>query len=318
MRKDYGFVPPFLANPDILMHVTRIGSQHRRQMSLFESVAIEEDGQSVIEESVGPDDLLDHDRLERMRQDSFYGHAQISLTLVEGALQRSRDEVGSPETVERFFRQSIDSLHGIRVEDAGPELIRLVGTSDELVDVALPPEAIMSFYAEAGMNDPAVEVLDVAHPLVRRLVDISRDRAANPDATGRIAGAIADTEVVAMVLHVLARYVAAGDPPVLLEEILHVSLPVWGDDLVPTGPQLISTISYDHGRPHGELAEAGGSALNRVDLRPTVEKLVAERAAALGAKHSALEEEWARGLDRVESVSWDVVAATICFPRGES
>jgi superfamily II DNA or RNA helicase len=318
MRKDYGFVPPFLANPDILMHVTRIGSQHRRQMSLFEALAVEEDGQRVVEESIGADDLLDHERLERMRQDSFYGHAQISLTLVEGALQRSRDEAGSPETVERFVRQSIDSIHGVRVEEAGPELIRFFGSSDELLDVALPPETIMSFYAEAGMDDPTVEVLDVAHPLVRRLVDISRDRAANPDATGRIAGAIADTEVVAMVLHVLARYVATGDPPVLLEEILHVSLPVWGDEPVPTGSQLISTIGYDHGRPHGELAQAAESALSRVDLRPVVERLVAKRAVTLGAKHSTLEEEWARGLDHVEPVSWDVVAATVCFPRGGS
>ena len=35
MRCDYGFVPPFLANPDILLHLTKISTE-RRQMTLFE------------------------------------------------------------------------------------------------------------------------------------------------------------------------------------------------------------------------------------------------------------------------------------------
>ena len=316
MRKDYGFVPPFLANPDILMHVTRIGSQHRRQLTLFESAITQEGRQNVADESVGTDDLLDHDRLERIREDSFYGHSQISLALVEGALQRSRQEVGSPETLEAFFRQSVDHLHGVLVQNVGPRLLRLTGSSDELIDVPPPtPEKVLSFYPEAGVADPTVEVLDVAHPLIRRLVDISRDRAANPDATGRVAGAVADLEVVTVVLHVLARYVAAGDPPVLLEEIIPVSLPVWGNDEVPPGAQLLTSADSNHGRPHAELAEATRAVLARDDLRPTVASVVQERAAALAVKHSALEEEWAQGLDHVEPVSWDVVAATICFPR---
>jgi hypothetical protein len=37
MLEEYGFVPPFLANPDILAHLTATASRHRLAPTLFEA-----------------------------------------------------------------------------------------------------------------------------------------------------------------------------------------------------------------------------------------------------------------------------------------
>jgi hypothetical protein len=163
-----------------------------------------------------------------------------------------------------------------------------------------------------------VDVLDVAHPLIRRLVDLAREQAAHPDATGRIAAASADTPVVTGLLHVLARYVAAGNPPVLLEELLPISLSVWGDDSIPSARHLIGTLGLDRGHDRIELNEAASELLGRQDLDAVVETAAAEQAQALANRHATIDAPWAQGLDDVSVVSWDVLALTICYPRTAS
>ena len=83
MRAEYGFVPPFLANTDILSYLSAGAARRRIAPTLFEAAAAER-GQAVIEDAhLSDDDLLDHDKTETIKNDSFYGHADVNLPTVK-------------------------------------------------------------------------------------------------------------------------------------------------------------------------------------------------------------------------------------------
>lgn len=307
MRAEYGFVPPFLANADILAHLASRGRQLLNQPTLFDS--------ADIEDTFGEGDILDHEQLGRIRDESFYGHADISLTLVEEALERSRDEIGTPEAVEGFFRLTLAEL-GITAAKTADGLIILSGSSDDVADVLPAAGTRLTFDAEVGFADPDVEIVDLAHPLVRRLIEIVKDRSQLPDCTGRVAGRITAvaTETTG-VAHVLARYVARGEPPVLLEELVDVAVPVWGNGAAADPFALMSAAVASGTKTADDIREDAADLLARVDLTSRIEAAVQARSAGLAARHEALDAQWAAGLSDVEVMSWDLIAVTVVYPE---
>jgi hypothetical protein len=277
--------------------------------------AAAERAQLLISAEVNDADLLDHEKTEAIKADSFYGHAEVSLSLVEDALERSRHETGSEEAVGAFVKTSLAALPGIHLNDDDDGVFTLTGSADELAGVQPELNVRMSFRAEDGFVDPDIDVIDVAHPLLRRLVDLARDRAAHPAATGRVAARVSDAATtVTAVCHLLVRYVAHADPPVLMEELVPVVLPVWGD--APVAVDSDDLLAGDPGvaRPAAELASAADALLSRTDLRARLDRAAADRAARLTTRHSRLDAPWAAGLTDIEVMSRDLLTITLVWP----
>ena len=312
MLADYGFVPPFLANPDILTHLQAAASRHRLAPTLFDAARF--DAVEFVQTEAGPG-LLDEGRLERIRTESFYGQEEVTLGTVTEALEASRTEIGSPATVERFFRASIATLPGLEIVEV-PGGLRLVGTNRDIADVRAG-ERILAFDPERGFDDPEVDVVDVAHPLLRRLVDLALDKSRQPECRGRVA---ARTSLLAKevtgVLWTLIRYLARADPPVLLEELVPLACPVWGDSLHVTDPAaLMSGPQRDPAKDAEDVADAAEALLARSDLRSRLAIHTSDRAAQLAARHRGLDAPWAEGLGHVEVMSCDLVAVTLVYPE---
>jgi superfamily II DNA or RNA helicase len=321
MHAEYGFVPPFLANADILSHLSASAARHRIAPTLFEAAAAQameeaasDRSKALIGESVNDQDLLDHAKTETIRDECFYGHANVSLSFVEEALERSRRETGSEDAVTGFVTATLAQFPGLTVDTDEHGIFTINGTADELAGVLPKQGRRLSFRPADGFADPDIDVIDIAHPLLRRLVDVIRDKAAHPDAAGRVAARTSPaTDRVTAVGHLLVRYVANADPPVLMEELVPVALPVWGDapDLDPA--RLLEGTPGE-ARSAAEVREAAAAALGHPNLKDTLNNLSARRAEALSVSHGSLDAPWAAGLSNIEVMSRDLLALTIIWP----
>ncbi|SDD26297.1 SNF2-related protein [Auraticoccus monumenti] len=313
MRRQYGFVPPFLANPDILLHLANPGMDYRIAPTLFDFEADEEnldrDFTALVDASI-----VDEGMLDRVLDESFYGQADVSLSLVEAALDRSRSEIGTPDRITAFSRAAIRDLHGTVTEfDNGTFSITAV---PPLLSDVTDPTHRYTFDASLGMDDPDVDVVDLAHPLLRRLVDISREQAHNPSFSGRVAGMISqDATALTAVAHVLMRYVARGTPPVLLEELVPVVLPVYGDALDPDAVQHLRGRAGAGLKDRHDLQEDAKAVLCRQTVRNDIAAVATARAASMAERHAELDDKWAAGLNDVTPMSQDLVALTLVYPE---
>lgn len=301
MFESYGYVPPFLANPDILHHVSREAGKGVRVRSLFD------DDPTFA-------DPFDPETMDKVVEESFFGQEGVSLGAVQDALDATREAVGGPEQLAAFVDLAL-GYYGMGRADVRSEVWTIDGTHPDLADVIGDPGKTFSFDPTVGLGDPDVDVVDVSHSLVRRLIDLTRERSHLPDCEGRIAALhTPDVERVTGILHILARYVALGDPPVLLEELTQIASPIFGDHDVPSAESLSRPSPGAGTRSSREVSEDAHELIDRPDLPDRVEAAVQARRDEIAAMHADLEAPWAKGLDRVEVASWDLVAVTVLYP----
>jgi hypothetical protein len=301
IREEYGFAPPFFGGGETIRGLLRKYGR-RRQLSFFDD-GLAEDAS-----------FFDEEQLKRVQTESFYGQTDIGLGEVEEALERTRAVVGSPDRLRTFVERAL-TLFGCDLVDRRDGTFAISGSHGELVDV-LPSESTpLAFDPDLARLDPDVDVLDLAHPLVRGLVDAVRERSLGPDAPGRVTGwATPATEEVAAVVHVLARYVTSSTPPVVLEELVALSSPVW-DDSEPLEPEALFGAEHGaDGYTGRDVAEAAAEVLARADLPARIEAELERRRAGFAERHSRLDGGWAAGLEDVSVASWDPLALTIFFP----
>ncbi|SFK86044.1 SNF2 family N-terminal domain-containing protein [Geodermatophilus ruber] len=327
MRADYGFVPPFLANSDILLHLSDPGSAYRAslqekrrhgQMAIPGLFAEEADADLTELDSelarLAEANISGTDRLDKMRVESFYGQSDIDLATIETALSRSRDEIGSAQRIAAFTRACIRELQGDVAEHTdGTFTIHPI--PGEIADTVTARERY-TFDPVAGIDDAEVDMIDLAHPLMRRLIDLTLDKAQLPECTGRITGRISpNIDAAHLVLHVLFRYVARGNPPVLLEEIVPLAYRLSDGSPVPDPWPLLTGPGGAGQQYRDDLIEDARDVLRDPDLRPRLDRLAAARARTVAEHHAGLSAEWANGLDDVEATSADLIAVTLVYPE---
>lgn len=325
MRADYGFVPPFLANADILLHLSNPAAAYREhiqekknngQMALFglfgdaemdQLEQVDDELNRLAESSLSADD-----RLHRMREESFYGQAGISLATIESALSRSRTVIGSAERIKDFVLASVRGLHGV-VAEQPDGTFRLPNPPSEIADV-VNEGAQYTFDPVHGMDDTEIDIIDLAHPLARRLIDFTLDKAQLPECEGRVAARISSfIDGTTAVVHVLFRYVAQGNPPVLLEEIVPIAFRLTDNRLVDNADDVLMKPSGKGFKHPDDIAEDAEVVLSDSTLQARLSMIANERAANLALRHADLSADWASGLDNVETTSFDVVALTLVY-----
>lgn len=325
MRADYGFVPPFLANTDILLHLSDPQAAFRgrvtarssaSQLSLADLFAqdAEEDMSSLDSElaELTAQSVDETDTLERVRDESFYGQTGIALQAIEEALSTSRDLAGTPEQVREFTLRSLRDRHATVSEDAA---IFIAASAPANLTDLIPSGYRFTFDQTIGIDDPDIDVIDLAHPLLRRLIDMTLEEARMPECRGRVAARIIDTTTGrAVLLHALIRYVAHAEPPVLLEELVPIGYQLSTGDTLDAAP-LLAAAAGAGSKHRDDVLEDTAHVLEDPQLRDRLHAVAAQRATTLAQRHSSLVATWANGLTQVEPTSTDLVAVTLLYPQ---
>ncbi|CAN1505616.1 DEXDc_RapA domain containing protein [Mycobacteriaceae bacterium] len=325
MRADYGFVPPFLANSDILLHLSdpkaafrgrltaRSSSEQLSLIDLLEQEATEDltDLDTTLA-ALTEETAATTDSLVRVRDESFYGQTEISLTAIEAALNTSRELAGTPQQIQEFTLRSLRDRHA--TVTAVADTFRVTEVPASLADL-ISPNWRFTFDRNIGVDDPTIDVIDLAHPLMRRMVDMTLDDAQLPDCRGRVATRTVVTQTGrAAVVHVLIRYVAQANPPVLLEEIVPIAFRLSdGDELTA---EALMTAPLGAGTQHrADVVEDATQVLADPTLRSRLATTATERAGVLAERNSELIAGWAEGLSEVTPTSTDLVTLTLLYPE---
>jgi hypothetical protein len=330
IRQEYGFSPPYFGEEtDILellaQHDIAVGP---KQMTLFDEPTSSGDGAP----SADVDDPFSTDTLDRIQDDSFYGQTHIRLPDIEERLEKTKRTIGSPEQIETFVRSGL-SRFGCRIDENDDGSFRIAVTSPELQDASV--ERVVeraTFDPEWGLEDPDVTVLDLGHPLVRRLVEVVKQDTfrESEEHYGRTSYLVTeDAPEVAVVFHLLARYAAGGDgvPESVLEELVPVGMPVYGDGVFEES-QTERLLEADPAPQTRTTGEVRGTLADLFDLRGGVDAAlqaaVDERRRALIEERTSMQEElaeqgaeataWTEGIANISAGSFDVLAMTVYYP----
>jgi len=344
IRKDYGFSPPYFGDETSLLdlleqHEVTLGS---KQLSLFEWQAgrrTEDEGRIAGAEAEDP---FSAETLERIKEDSFYGQTHISLPEIERRLEETAATVGSPEAIRQFVFSGL-SRFGCSVTENGDRNDRLDGSwriaiTEPALQTASMGEVIerATFDPEWAMDDPDVTLLDVGHPLVRRLIEEVKQR-------GFVVGALApslhygrtayvvtpDVEEVTAMFHLLARYVVNTEPISIVEELLPVAMPVYGDQPLAVGGQQVARLleaqPSAQTRTEKEVRDTLADALALEGLEGLLEEAVEVRRRELVAERCSIRHQmeqregaqgakWLQGIDDLSPGSLDLLTVTAYYP----
>ena len=320
IREDYGFSPPFFGDETNMLELIRehgivLGA---RQLSLFDTLPAADMG------SLG--DPFSDDILHRIQDESFYGQNHISLEEVEQKRRAVEAAIGTADEIKRFVLSGLNRLRcEVRENSDGtyriflnhPDL-RLPGLGNELARVTFDPQ----------MEGSDLLGLDLGHPLVRRLIELTKREAfqAEPGGQSNRYGRTAvvltkDAPEVTALYTLLVRFVTGTKPPQILEDLLTLALPVYGDQPFDneTTVRLWNAIPAAGTLTIAEQQEVLAEALQRADLTGHIEAQLETRRQALIAERQSLraslqEASWLAGVDEIAVGSWDLLAVKVLWP----
>ncbi len=329
IREDYGFSPPYFGDETDILALIR---DHEVTLSAKQLGLFDQPPSATTERKVG-DDPFSAETLQRIQSDSFYGQTHIALPDIERRLRETEATLGSPAQIRHFVFSGLNRF-GCGVEDNADGTVKIIIQNPTLQTAALGtviPRA--TFDAELGLEDPDVTVLDLGHPLVRRLIEVVKQRAfQGEDALhyGRTSYKVTpDVDEVTAVFTMLARYVAHTEPTSIIEELLPVALPVYSDQLSAFSRQQalawLNAQATAEIRLEDEVKETLQDALNIPDLNKALMQAVEARRAALVAERQAMRERleargsahtlvWLQGIDDLAPGMFDLLTVTVLFP----
>jgi hypothetical protein len=323
IRAQYGFSPPFFSSSRDLVDLMKLyGRVPTRQLDLF-TAATQADPDRLSDEVIA----LSREAAERIESEAFYGHTSVTFDEVQRALTATHRTVGTPEEVQAFVRAAL-TRYGCTVDDLDNDRFSVrLSDRPEFDDLGDHDGRTLqaTFDPMVGQDDLAVDVLDLSHPLVRRLVDLVRDDglgALGETEIGRVAGyASPHAAEVTVVIHVLARYVTRSEPPVMLEELVPIGIRPFDDppSVVPaddaerlSGPD--RAVSH---LDHTDVVEYARDVLALADFDQLIAEGLQWRKDELTSRGELIEEAasaWATGMGELELASRDVLTVTVVEP----
>jgi superfamily II DNA or RNA helicase len=325
IREEYGFSPPYFGDDINVLDLIQergltlsSGKAGQLTLDMGESAGKERNVDSPFADAV----------LDRIRDESFYGQTDLALPDVESRLRETARTVGSTENVRQFVLSALNRFHcPVEANKDGTFRIRL--SNPAVRTTALGEEiARATFDAREAVDDPDLQVLDVGHPLVRRLIEVLKHATfLSGEHYGRTAAMTtsAASEVTA-VLHILVRYLVRTEPIGIVEELVPVAYPVYGG--VPLSAEavnhLLAAVTLPEQRREDEMRETLRDALQETDVTALIRdaaeacrrELVAERRAMREklAANGAAEAAWLHGIDDLSVASTDLLTVCIYYP----
>lgn len=313
MRRDQGFSPPFFATEETVL---RVITNKRKKRAKQEVV------QYTLE-----DEWFREDVLKLMESEGFYGQADVKVAEVADKLNELYAKVGTPEELRRhivgglrFFTCNVTEKADktLEVKLSNPRL-QVPGVEKELKNVVLNPE-------DKTLH-PTATLIDVGHPVVRRLNALIRHEGFRGEERARSAAFVsADVPRATLLAHGVLRAVSKTVPPVLLEELL-----VFGaEGGLEGGP-----LTHDEAERRSK-AKATPGAVNPADaierirafvgsdhllqaqeqaITDTLDRIKAFRARAKQELESDAETAWTQGYDQLELMGFEVYGYTLILPE---
>jgi SNF2 family DNA or RNA helicase len=323
IREAYGFLPSYFSDEkyteELVMELIdeSLTEQRFMQPGLFAHAA---------EQEISPKDRA---IAERMKEESFYGQSAFNLPDVEDRLKRSQETIGSPQEVERLVIASFRYLDW-RVHDhkdgsytvsrGGAEPI--AGIGDELGRI--------TFDADVGALHPEVEHLDIAHPVVSKLLAYIKRQTylgLRDARTAAISKTLPSGMPAHAVFHVRARFtVGEKGRGQLIEALVPIGINLMTGELAPE--ETVKVLLQGEWRQAGFAPNLIDNLLQKArnlpDLNALIEKAVRAEAERLRAERQQLrarleeaypsQSAWLIGIDAVEPATHDVLALTVVIP----
>ena len=327
IRDKYGFCPPFFGDEETMLEVVRHQHMEDKLPSAGRQLLFDFEGRTRKPAEL-PDPFSD-ETLEAIKDQSFYGQSGVALPDVQERLEQTWRTVGHPKEVEAFVRSGLSRFRCVVTENRDHTLKLVVSEELRSADV---PEVMdrVTFDPERARHDPDVTVLDLGHPLIRRLIDVIKHETFQPkDFYGRTAFAVVEAAPdLCAVLHVLVRFVVNTSPLNIVEVLLPVGVPLDGSKGV-LDQALVETILAAPPTAERKDDETVVKAMEGLykdcpvdqhtraaaeDLRL---RLVEERRAM---KESLVQREgeeaasWLEGIDNLTLGSLDLLTVTVYFP----
>jgi len=320
IRQDYGFSPPYFGDETSVLDLIREHGMSvtasDTQLNLFNTI----EKLDTSKENPFSDELI-----ERIKHDSFYGQTDLSLELIEKQIQETYRTIGTPEAIQSFVMSGLNRFNSqITPKNDGTMKITI-----QHPELKLPgyPDVIESatFNPERGLEDPDVDVLDLGHPLVRRMMDLVKletfDKA--EDSYGRSAGMLTkDVQETTAVLTLLVRFVTETTPIQIFEDLVTLAIPAYEEEPLP--PQAADKL-HNANPAAGSLTDAEVSevlrdVLNREDLTPLIEARIQARQGEIAKARESFRKSlnrdlaWLGQTEQINLGSWDILAINILWP----
>jgi SNF2 family DNA or RNA helicase len=320
IRKDYGFSPPYFGDETSVLDLIRehgmTVADGTQQLKLFDEI----EPPNINDENPFSEEVLD-----RIKSDSFYGQTDLSLDFINEQIKKTYETIGTTEAIQQFVFSGLNRFNCLVSENKDgsykiiiqhPEL-RLPGIPDEIKSA--------TFDLTRGLNDRNVEVLDLGHPLVRRLMDLIKQETFDLDkgSYGRSAGILTGsvTESTA-VLSLLVRFVVDTTPAQIFEDLVTLATPVYsGTSLSINETNKLSQAEPSAGSlSEDEIKEVLEDVLYREDLNHLIKTRIEERRQEIIAERIAIRKslqrdaKWLDDTEKINLGSWDILAVKILWP----
>lgn len=323
IRRDLGATPPLFASEDTVKRIILRRQKRKRGESV---------GQGGLFDS-SEDDAFLGEALTRIKSDGFYGQTGINITDVAERLQNAYERFGNPGEVQRFIELGL-RRYGCSIQSTDNELFRFEIHNPRL-QVAGIPNVLDKVVLDPNLRQiyPDAVVLDVGHPLTRRLSAIIREDALKSNSDGgRVAAYQADGQKGTILLgHGLVRAAAGTTPATLLEETVVFGIRSGLDGVRVLTPEEARCASESEPTPKQVERDAAIQRVRKLEsesawqqaceqaVADALENLRKHRTNLKSELHSdgSPDPEWLQGFDAVEEVGFDLLCITLLLPEAQ-
>ena len=323
IRQEYGFSPPYFGDDEGILELLK---DEGIDAGIPQATLEEFGGGSEPSERESAS-VFDDDTLDRIKSESFYGHTEVGLQEVQQRQEETHQRIGGPGTLKEFVKSALN-LFGCSYEMNVQGHLDIEVTADRLQgpDIKRKYEDVTFDPNEASQSSDT-EMLDIAHPLVQRLVEAVKETAlTDEDRYGRTATRGSDeAEEPTAVYTTLVRYVADTDPnPTIMEELVQIGLPIYGD--TPLDQETVDALEASEAKPvqrsSMEKKDDLRAAIEHETFNQAIQQQAEERRNAIIEQRQQMREEledsgtggWMSGIDDIEIASKDLLTVTVYYP----
>lgn len=273
--------------------------------------------------------VVDSEKQKRIEQESFYDSLNIDLPEIDKRIEETIAIVGSQKDVKDFIESGLKKFNsGIQQRTDG--FYNMVLNDNRLIIPKYGSKIEkVSFDPEDGLTDPDVIVIEIGHPLVRRLIDLVKaEFFINKGSYGRNAYYFSDkVDSVHFIYHALIRYIVGYKDKRVIEELVSFGIDSYSgkpmpDNLLKEIVAARTTRSVDANDLKEMLNDALKSSVYQPSLAAKAEekkvKLIEERQELykkiVRETESKEYANWADEMIHIQEVGADLLTVTIVYP----
>jgi SNF2 family DNA or RNA helicase len=322
IRQEYGFSPPYFGDDEGILELLKDEGVDAG----VPQATLEEFGGGTDPSERESASVFDDDTLDRIKSESFYGHTEVGLEEVQKRQEETHQRIGGQDTLEEFVKSALN-LFNCSYEMNVQGHLDIEVTSDRLQGPDIQREyEDVTFDPNEASQSSDTEMLDVAHPLIQRLIEAVKETAlTDEDRYGRTAtrGSTEADEPTA-VYTALVRYVADTEPdPTIMEELVQVGLPIYGTE--PLDQHHIEALEKSEAKPAQrsriEKEDDLEAAIEHGEFDNTLQRRAEERRDQIVEQRTQMREQledtgtgsWVSGIDDVEIASKDLLTVTVYY-----